>query len=231
MKHFSLVLSFAVASALAAPAAFAGGGTIVKIQGNPDLIRKGRHVTATEAAPIYSGDMLNVPEGAVAQLHFDDDSVFVVPGAAKFRIDEFKMPVAGTGGRAIYTLLDGGIRTIAGSIEGAKGQYELRTPEGTVTVNGSAYTVLRCTGACAKKHPEGLYVKADSGIINVKSSGGSISLKSRQIAYTPVGGGTPIGVRASPFGDPELAGSFENIADFSVDIHPPRIEPELSASP
>lgn len=141
------------------------------------------------------------------------------------------MPAAGKPGKAIYTLVDGGVRTITGSVKGAKGQYEMRAEEGTITVDGSAYSAMRCNGACARKHPAGLYVKGEAGTIIVTGSGGQLKLRAGMIAFIPTGGGTPVLVRISPFGDPEVAGSFNMTTEFDVDVHPPRIESENPASP
>jgi hypothetical protein len=107
----------------------------------------------------------------------------------------------------------------------------LRTEEGTVTVDGSAYSAIRCNSACARRHPSGLYVKGDAGTIIVTGTGGQLRLKPSQIAFIPAGGGTPVLVKVSPFNDPEIASGFDIDTEFNVDVAPVRIEKEFSASP
>ena len=139
-------------AALISPVALAGGGTVVQLDGNASIDRKGSMVLVAPSTPVYSGDTLNVGEHSSAQVRFEDDSVFVVPGAASFRVDKFAMPNGSGGGTALYTLLEGGVRTMTGKVSKGQGdRYELRTPEAIIGVQGTAFMALRCKGACAKK--------------------------------------------------------------------------------
>jgi len=117
-------LILALIAALAAPAALAGGGTVVKLEGKATIERKGAKVIVAESTPVYSGDTLDVADNAAAQVRFEDDSVFVLPGVAKLRVDQFTMPVGNKGGKALYTLVEGGLRTITGRLS-KNGQYEI----------------------------------------------------------------------------------------------------------
>ena len=225
--------ALALVLACAAPsAAFAGGGTIVKLEGSAVIERRGTKVQVAEATPLYSGDILNVADHGVAQVHFEDDSVFVVPGAAKLRVDAFTMPTAQAGGKAVYTLVDGGLRTITGKVsKGGKDQYELRAEEGTVTVKGSAYMVLRCQGSCAKKYKAGLYVKGEQGVMTVTNAAGQLKVKRGQTGY--FASKTTLGthVKISPFNDPGITAEYGIQAEFETEVHPPRIEQDPPASP
>jgi hypothetical protein len=227
-----LVLGLAGIAVLTSPLALAGGGTVVRLQGTASVERKGQQLTVAESTPLYSGDTLSVASQGVAQLRFEDDSVFVIPGSAKFRVEEFKMPSQKGGGKAIYTLVDGGLRTITGKVsKGGEDQYELRTEEATVTVAGSSYSALRCKGKCAGKYKTGFYVKGESGTITVTSTGGKMKLRKGQVCFVSGEGAEPVEVKISPFNDPELAAAFNISADFDTEVHPPRIEPDQSPSP
>lgn len=218
---------------LAAPvAAMAGGGTVVQLDGKASIQRKGASVPVAESTPVYSGDTLTVADKAAAQVRFEDDSVFVVPGAATLRVDRFTMPAGGKPGQALYTLVDGGVRTVTGKVSKGEGdKYELRTEEATITVQGSAYMALRCTGACAAKYKAGLYVKGESGVITVGNGGGSTKVARGQTVFVASSGEAPVRVRTSPFDDPSFGVGFNLSFDFDVEVHPPRLEPEPSASP
>ena len=207
--------------------AVAGGGTVVKLDGVASVERRSGKVPAKEATPLYSGDTLRVMDQGVAQLRFEDDSVFVVPGAATFRVDRFVMPFGGSGGTALYTLVEGSVRTITGSI---KGEYALRTDEATITVKGSAYKALLCKGACAKKYKGGLYVQAESGEITVTSGTGGMTLKRGMTGLAERHESAVVRVKVSPFDDPQFAAGFGVSTEFEVEVHPPRIEPEKPAS-
>ena len=233
MNRRTSTLASIVASltALALPAAIAGGGTVVRLDGTAVIERKNLQVQVAASTPIYSGDTLNVADRAVAQVLFEDDSVFVVPGAARLRVDSFKPPAGGSGGTAKYTLVSGGLRTITGKVKGGAEQYQLRAEEGTITVAGSAYMAMRCGGACARKYKGGLYVRGESGTITVGNAAGSLKVRRGQTAFAADQNMLPIHVKVSPFDDPLISAGFGLDAEFDTEIHPPRVEPESVASP
>lgn len=223
--------TFALVLLLASPLALAGGGTVVKLQGSATVDRDGKRTPVVESSPLYSGDSLEVGDASVAQVRFEDDSVFVIPGQSRFRVDEFRMPGPRSGGRAVFTLEAGGLRTQTGKVSKAgKDVYELRTEEATITVVGSAYTALRCQGACARKFKSGLYVRAEDGVISVAGADGQLKLRKGQTAFVGAGA-APTLVTVSPLNDPEIAASFGVYAEFDTVVHPPRIEADRPASP
>lgn len=225
MRKFALVL------ALVSPVALAGGGTVVQLDGEASIDRRGSKVQVAESTPVYSGDTLNVADHSVAQVRFEDDSVFVVPGAASLRVDKFAINAKG-GGTALYTLLDGGVRAMTGKVgKGKNDRYELRTPEAIIGVQGSAYMALRCNGACAKKYKEGLYVRAQAGKIIVGTASAKTTMKAGQTFYVKSKNDVAVQVKASPFDDPVLNAQFNVSTEFDAEIHPPRIEPEPVPSP
>jgi hypothetical protein len=217
--------------AFAAVPAWANG-TIVKLEGSAKVGRKGQAVPVTEAAPLYSGDSLDVAEHSKAQVHFEDDSMFAIPGATQLRVDEFRMPSATGGGKAIYTLQSGGFRTITGRIsKNPNDQYELRTEQATITVQGSSYSTMLCTKQCGKKHRPGLYVKAESGVIILTNSAGQMRLTAGKVAFVESSASAAVAVKVSPFNDPALAADYAVDVEFDTEVHPPRIEQEPPASP
>lgn len=222
-----------LACTLLSTAAFAGGGTVVKVDGKAQIERKGNQVNVAESTPIYSGDAITVADKGSAQLRMEDDSIIVVPGAGTLKIDHFQVAGKNGPGKAIYTIKEGGMRTLTGKVSKGRGDvYEARAEEGTITVQGSAYMALRCNGGgCAAKFKKGLYVKAESGTITVANAGGSLKLHRGQVAYAATKASVPVHVKVSPFNDPMIAAQFGINAEFDAEIHPPRIEQEPPASP
>lgn len=231
MKTPAQTLLLVLATAAMPMSALAGGGTIVKLDGTAVIERKALRVPAAKSMPIYSGDTLNVSRGA-AQLRFEDDSVFVLPGDTRLRVDKFTLPSARAGGSAVYTLVNGGLRTITGRVgKGDKDRYELRTEEATVTVAGSAYMAIRCQGACARKYRPGLYLRGESGAVFMANAAGRLKVKRGQTGYAANNDSLPVHVKVSPFGDPLISAEFGISLEFDTEVHPPRIEQEAPASP
>lgn len=226
-------LAFVTALALILPATgVLARGTLVKLEGTASIERKGQSSPAVEGSAVARGDTLHVAPHGRAQVRLDDDSVFALGGATGLRIDDFLLPPSGKKRRALYTLQEGGIRTITGQIGKSRNdQYELRTDQGTITVQGSAYSALICQNQCAAKHRAGLYVKAHSGVIILANASGKVKLRAGQTAYAEAKTSAPVMVSISPLDDPAIAADLEVEVDFETEVHPPRIEPEPPASP
>lgn len=232
MKMRTILVSSTLIATMAASQTFAAGGTLMLTEGKVLIEHNGQSFPASRGADFQSGDTLTVGPAANAQVQFEDGSVFAVPGTASFKVDAFAMPTPAGGGKAQYTLQEGGLRTITGQISKHKDDdYAMHTPEATITVEGSAYSALRCTNQCGK-HKPGLYVRGEAGVITVANPGATLKLKRGQIAYVAAATSAPILVKDSPFSDPKFAASFAAEIKIEGETHlPPRVEPEPPASP
>lgn len=213
--------------------AAAAGGAVVSVEGKAALERGPQSLNVVEALPVQPGDTLSVREQSKVQVQFDDDSMFVVPGAATLRVDAFELhPKGATGpGRAVYTLVDGGLRTVTGRIsKSAQDVYELHTDLALVTVKGSAYAAVRCRKACAGAKA-GLYVRADQGLITVANDAGKLQLRPGDIAFVESPGSAPGRAQVSPFLDPVFASGYAFDPRINGDTEPGRIEQEPPVSP
>lgn len=218
-----------VATLLLMPLAAAADGAVIAIEGKAALDRGKEQFNVVEALPVQAGDTLNVRPQSKVQLQFDDDSLFTIPGAAVLRVDAFEAPEKGPG-KAVYTLVDGGLRTITGRISrNARDIYELHTDLATVTVKGSAYAAVRCRTQCAGAKP-GLYVRADKGLITVGNGAGKLTLRPGEVGYVESPESAPARVQQSPFLDPVFASGF-TLDERLEGREPPRIEQESPVSP
>jgi len=217
---------------LISPIALAGGGTVVQLDGKANIVRKGSNVDVARSTPVYSGDTLKVADHSTAQVLFEDDSVFIVPGEATFRVDKFAMGGKDGGSTALYTLLEGGVRTMTGKVsKGQNDRYELRTPEAIIGVKGSAYLALRCTGPCAKKYKLGLYVRAQQGVIVIGTAKAKTNVKAGETFYVKSKDDVAVKVKASPFDDPVLNAQFNFDAEFDAEVHPAAERKALGVNP
>lgn len=212
------------------PLAAGAQGAVTSVEGKAALERGKQTMDVVEALPVQAGDTLRVQKQSKVQLQFDDDSLFTIPGAAVLRVDAFAAPERGPG-RAVYTLVDGGLRTITGRVsKNPQDVYELHSDLATITVRGSAYTALRCRSTCAGQKP-GLYVKAEKGLITVANGQGKLNLRPGEVAYVASVEAAPVRVQNSPFLDPVFASAFtfDEVIDGAGE--PPRIEQETPVSP
>jgi hypothetical protein len=226
----STYLGCAAALALLAPLTAGAGGTVVAVDGKAAVQRGAEHVPVVVALPVNTGDTVTVKEQSKVQLQFDDDSMFSIPGAAVLRVDAFESPKNGPG-RAVYTLVEGGLRTITGRVsKNPQDVYALNTDIATITVRGSAYTALRCRTKCNGSRT-GLYVRAEKGLITVGNDGGKLSLRPGEVAFVEGKATAPLRVGSSPFNDPVFAAGFAFDDRIDTGRDPPRIEGETPVSP
>ena len=217
-------------AALALPLYAGAGGTVTSADGKAWVERAGQKAAVAPALPIETGDTLSVTAQSKVEVQFDDDSVFAIPGTAVLRVDEFNLPKSGPG-RAVYTLVDGGVRTVTGRISKNPGDvYELHTDLAIVTVKGSAYAALRCKAKCAGMKP-GFYVRSEAGEITVTTQRGKLALPAGQIGFVESGSALPVIAKDSPFSDPVFASGFRFAQKFEGGREPPRIEKEPPVSP
>lgn len=229
MSRFDVSLALGAVMALL-PLAAAASGTVVAVEGKAALERGKQSLNVVEALPVQAGDTLTVRPQSKVQIQFDDDSLFSIPGAAVLRVDAFEAPTTGPG-RAIYTLVDGGLRTITGRVsKNGKDVYELHTDLATITVQGSAYAAVRCRKQCAGAKA-GLYVRADHGLITVGNGAGKLRLRPGEVAFVESPESAPTRVQNSPFLDPVFASGFAFDDRIQGGGEPPRIEPETAVSP
>ncbi len=210
----------------------ADGGTVVQLTDPVTLESKGKNTPAAVGTSVQPGDTLSTGKYGKAQVRFEDDSIFAVVGNSGLKVDQFQRPRQDSSGSAIFSLLRGGFRTITGLIGKAKtDKYEIRTPVATIGVRGSAYSAILCQGQCGNNFKDGLFVRAEKGIIIVTNSGGKIELRAGQAAYAESEVIAPIRVKLSPFNDPKFSADFDISIEFDIEVDPPRIEPEPPASP
>ena len=226
-----IYLRSAAAALLLAPALGWAEGSVVGIDGKAQVERGAQAMPAVEALEVRAGDTVSVSAQSKVELQFADDSVFAIPGAASLRIDEFRLPTKQAGGKAVYTLVEGGFRTVTGLVgKGSRDEYAVNTDLATITVKGSAYTAMRCRVACKGSKP-GLYVRSESGVITVGNGAGKLVLQPGQVAFVESKDGAPKLVQNSPFNDPIFASAFDFSDRIETTNEPPRIEQENPASP
>ena len=212
------------------PALAAADGTVLAIEGKAALERGPQSLNVVEALPVQAGDTLAVRAQSKVQLQFDDDSLYTIPGASVLRVDAFEFPKQGPG-KAVYTLVDGGVRGITGRIgKNMQDVYELHSDLATITVKGSAYTAVRCRKSCAGAKP-GLYVRAEKGLITLTNGAGTLALRPGEIAFVESPESAPTRTQVSPFLDPVFASGFTFEDVIETGREPDRIEQDLPASP
>ncbi|WP_020406140.1 FecR family protein [Hahella ganghwensis] len=119
---------------------------------------------------IYVGDTLSTGDDSLMQLRFTDKAVMTLRENTRFQIEEYQAGDDNKGGEAIMKLLEGGFRTITGSIgKGSSDNYKVSTNAASIGIRGTHYEALETLG---KK----LLVAVWQGGVKLENPSGQLNL-------------------------------------------------------
>jgi hypothetical protein len=207
-------VAFSLALTAFSPVAAAAEGRIMFVSGGAYIERGTQKLPIQEEMLVQVGDTLVTEDDGRVQWRMADDSYFAIRPSSRFKIEEFSEPSGGGGGKAFYSLLKGGYRSITGLI-GKKdtAAYRVKSPVATMGVRGTDHTHVLCEADCSwapgGNVADGLYTRVDSGSSVLTNPDGSLDVKAGQYART-----------ASP---PALLSTMPSVftnwtIDFKIDI-------------
>jgi FecR protein len=135
---------------------------------------------------IYVGDRIYTGVDGFLRLSMIDDAKIDLRCNSEVVIEDYKLMRAGN--RSIIYLIKGSLRKITGSIgKFADDVYEMKTPMSTVGVRGTDYALrvsqaFGCDGSI-DVNSKGLFVKVNSGAIDLKNKSGSVGLTEGDAAH------------------------------------------------
>jgi hypothetical protein len=203
----------AVAAALALALAFAAtaarsqeAGKALFVAGTVTLERV-PPVALSQGDAVRVGDTIATGEKSRAQILMNDGARVALRASSRYRVDDFSLPASvgaptqATATRAdgvtIATLLKGGYRSSTGAVgkDGA-GNYEVRTPIGTLGIRGTDYTAVWCQGDCADVPAaaaarNGMYVATHEGAIVFRHGGRETVVAAGQAVYIAAANALP----------------------------------------
>jgi hypothetical protein len=109
-------------------------GSVVAIatdtQQSRDLSRK---------APVFSVDQVRTGAQSQAQFRMTDGALLALQSETELLISEYKPGDGNQQGSVVMELVKGGLRTVTGSIKGDAGNYQLKTPVGSIGIRGTTF--------------------------------------------------------------------------------------------
>ena len=190
-RYFQHVVAIAalilVTSSPAANAA--ASGRIAFVSGGAYVERGAQKMPMQPDMLVEAGDVLVTENDGRVQWRMADDSYFAIRPSSRFKIDEYTAPVAGSGGKAFYSLLKGGYRCISGLIgKGDQSAYRVVSPVATMGIRGTDHTHVICQADCTwapgGNVADGLYTRVDMGKSILSNAQGSLDVAAGQYART-----------------------------------------------
>lgn len=92
-------------------------------------------------APVFPIDQVSTGAQSQAQFRMTDGALLALQSDTQLLISEYK-PGSGTEqGSVVMELVKGSLRTVTGSIKGDAGNYQLKTPVGSIGIRGTTFQV------------------------------------------------------------------------------------------
>ena len=90
-------------------------------------------------APVFSIDQVSTGAQSQAQFRMLDGALLALQSDTELLISEYKAGAADQQGSVVMELVKGGLRTVTGSIKGEAGNYQLKTPVGSIGIRGTTF--------------------------------------------------------------------------------------------
>ncbi|MDP3816756.1 FecR family protein [Pseudomonas sp.] len=118
---------------------------------------------------VFVGDTLSTAGNAMLQVRFVDKALLTLRENSQFRIETYTPPTDG-GGQVLMHLVEGGFRTITGSIgKGSQDSYRVTTGAASIGIRGTHYEVVQ-------ESPNAIVVAVWDGGIHLSNANGSLNL-------------------------------------------------------
>ena len=153
-------------------------GRLAVAVGEVSIVRGAQTMAATAGSEVRSGDTVQLGPQSNAQILFTDQSVVALRPNTLFRVTEYSFQSREPEtGRAFYSLLKGGLRTVTGLIGRRNhANYSVGTPVATVGIRGTHYSLVHCDNNCSNSNgslaPNGTYGGVTDGRIGVVNQSG-----------------------------------------------------------
>ena len=142
---------------------------------------------------IFVGETLTTGSAGMLQVRFVDKALLTLRESSHFRIETYAPPTDG-GGNVLMHLVEGGFRTITGSIgKGSQDSYKVTTGAASIGIRGTHYEVVQ-------ESAQAIVVAVWDGGIRVDNESGSLDLgQDMDFSYSRIETGqAPVGLLEPP---------------------------------
>jgi hypothetical protein len=92
-------------------------------------------------SPIYGTDLVTTELDSKAQLRMTDGGMIALKENSELLIANYEFNAVDQTGSVVMELVKGGLRSVTGAIKSEKGNYQLKTPIGSIGIRGTHYEV------------------------------------------------------------------------------------------
>lgn len=92
-------------------------------------------------SPIYDVDKVKTEANSKTQLRMTDGGMIALKENSELLISNYEFNAADQSGSVVMELVKGGLRSVTGAIKSDKGNYQLKTPVGSIGIRGTHYEI------------------------------------------------------------------------------------------
>lgn len=140
--HLSVIPALAILSfAVSAQEQAANAGLTLMARGNVTATATDTQQSRdlSRKAPVFNIDQVSTGAQSQAQFRMLDGALVALQSDTELLISEYKAGSATEQGSVVMELVKGGLRTVTGSIKGDAGNYQLKTPVGSIGIRGTTF--------------------------------------------------------------------------------------------
>ncbi|MDF3124963.1 FecR family protein [Rheinheimera sp. 1928-s] len=140
--HLSVIAALAILSlAVSAQEQAANAGLTLMARGNVTATATDTQQSRdlSRKAPVFNIDQVSTGAQSQAQFRMLDGALVALQSDTELLISEYKAGSATEQGSVVMELVKGGLRTVTGSIKGDAGNYQLKTPVGSIGIRGTTF--------------------------------------------------------------------------------------------
>jgi hypothetical protein len=97
-------------------------------------------------SPIYGTDVVTTELDSKAQLRMTDGGMIALKENSELLISSYEFNAVDQTGSVVMELVKGGLRSVTGAIKSEKGNYQLKTPIGSIGIRGTHYEIELIVG-------------------------------------------------------------------------------------
>ncbi|WP_233079768.1 FecR family protein [Rheinheimera soli] len=212
--HLSVIPALAILSlAVSAQEQAANAGLTLMARGNVTATATDTQQSRdlSRKAPVFNIDQVSTGAQSQAQFRMLDGALVALQSDTELLISEYKAGSATEQGSVVMELVKGGLRTVTGSIKGDAGNYQLKTPVGSIGIRGTTFQLSYINEIMLVGVWDGqieLQITRSDGTVENVTFGGGASASFAQITTT--GQVTPLLSPPAEFAGESGAGGDES---------------------
>ncbi|MBU2916918.1 FecR domain-containing protein [Psychrosphaera sp. F3M07] len=140
MNIYKIVLVVSLVTANSVNAQTTAGKTLIS-KGKVSAIANDKTRALKRRSIIYDNDVVTTGKKSKAQLRMADGGMIALKESTELLISDYRFSDENGRGSVVMELVKGGLRSVTGAIKAENGDYNLKTPTGSIGIRGTHYEI------------------------------------------------------------------------------------------